>query len=62
MCELCRQTPCHSRCPNADEPPIVTRCLKCHEPIREGDDYYDIEGDAFCEECIAKFLKVAEAE
>lgn len=59
MCEICLQTPCASRCPNADDPQIVTYCVKCHLPIREGDDYYDVEGDPFCEDCMRSFRKVA---
>lgn len=59
MCEICRQYPCDSRCPNADDAPIVTYCVKCHLPIREGDDYFDVEGDPFCEDCMRSFRKVA---
>ena len=37
MCEICRQTPCHPRCPNADEPKIIGHCdnVNCGEPLRE---------------------------
>ena len=59
MCSECRQYPCASRCPNADDPPIVTYCVKCHLPIREGDDYFDVEGDPFCEDCMRSFRKTA---
>lgn len=59
MCSECRQTPCASRCPNADDPPIVTYCVKCHLPIREGEDYFDVEGDPFCENCMHSFRKTA---
>ena len=62
MCDLCRQHPCHPRCPNADLPPIVTYCLKCHLPIREGEYYYDVEGDPYCDDCIISFIKMAEVE
>lgn len=59
MCDLCRQHPCHPRCPNADPPPIVTYCVKCHLPIREGADYFDVEGDPFCEDCMQSYRKIA---
>ncbi len=59
MCEICLQTPCASGCPGADDAPIVTRCVKCRRAIREGDDYFDVEGDPFCEECMRSFRKVA---
>lgn len=39
MCEICRQTPCHPRCPNAPEPKPVEMCCLCDEGIYEGDEY-----------------------
>ena len=52
MCSECLQTPCHPRCPNAPEPPIVCQCDNCGRDIRDGDDMYVIGSDRFCEECI----------
>lgn len=52
MCSECRQTPCHPRCPNADEPPIVCLCDNCGEAIRDGYEMYVIGSDKFCETCI----------
>lgn len=37
MCSLCRQFPCHPRCPNAPEPVPLMRCKECGEGIYEGD-------------------------
>ena len=52
MCEECRMHPCHPRCPNAPEPRRVFLCSGCNGDIVEGDDYWDILGEQFCEECI----------
>lgn len=53
MCMVCRQAPCHPRCPNALEPELIMRCADCGEGIYEGDEYYDA-GDRYgiCKECI----------
>ena len=53
MCEICHQYPCHPRCPNAPEPPIIANCQCCNTPIYIGDEYYDIEGDIYCDECVS---------
>ena len=52
MCDVCRMSPCDSRCPNAPEPEVFGRCINCGRNIYDGDDFYDIGGDYFCEECI----------
>ena len=62
MCEICLTTPCHPRCPNAPEPRIVHWCIHCYEPIREGDDFYDGDGEAWCEECMRNCRTVAEVD
>lgn len=41
MCSLCRQFPCHPRCPNAPEPVPLMRCKECGEGIYEGDYFFD---------------------
>ena len=60
MCEECRQSPCHPRCPNAPAPIAVFICSGCSRDIYEGDDYWDIMGEQFCERCIDKARGVAE--
>lgn len=60
MCEVCRQTPCHPRCPYAPEPRSVFICSGCNQRIYEGDDYYEILGEQFCEDCIRKARRIAE--
>lgn len=52
MCSLCRQFPCHQRCPNAPEPVPLMRCKECGEGIYEGDEYYDTGSGGICKECI----------
>lgn len=59
MCEECRMTPCHPRCPNAPEPRSVFICSGCGREILEGDDYWDVLGEQFCENCIYKSRKEA---
>lgn len=62
MCEYCHSIPHLSQCPNATEPPIVYKCSWCNEPIYEGDIYYDINDNVWCEECIIDARKEAECE
>lgn len=59
MCELCLKTPCDSRCPNAPDPPAVFICSGCGEKIYEGEIYWEILGEQFCENCIDESRKVA---
>lgn len=60
MCQECHQSPCHPRCPNAPEPKAVFICSGRGEEIFEGDDYWDILGEQFCEECIKNAKTEAE--
>ncbi|MFR5877097.1 MAG: hypothetical protein ACLUFN_11485 [Eubacterium sp.] len=52
MCSICRQSPCASGCPNADEPPTVYYCCCCEEPIVVGEDYYFFEDEYYHEDCL----------
>lgn len=47
MCELCRQAPCHPRCPNADEPITEHECCICGAGIFEGEEYLVNEDGEF---------------
>ena len=50
MCRVCRQEPCHPRCPNAEEVPL--ECIDCGSEIEIG-AYVDIKGEEFiCENCL----------
>lgn len=52
MCRECGLNPCRSSCPNAPEPEIVFVCSGCGEYIYDGDYYWDLLGEQFCENCI----------
>lgn len=52
MCNVCRQIPCHPRCPNASEPTPVHVCKKCGYGIYTGVKYFKSEDKYICEECI----------
>lgn len=60
MCDVCRHTICPHNCPNAPEPKSVFICSGCGKKIYEGDYYYDILGEQFCESCIEDAKKEAE--
>ena len=51
MCAECRRTPCDPRCPNAPDPPAVYTCKYCSEDIVVGDDFVELDGDYYHEEC-----------
>lgn len=51
MCKVCHKTPCDPRCPNAPEPPVVYTCKICKEGIVAGDDYYEMDGEFYHEDC-----------
>lgn len=50
MCNVCRQYPCHPRCPNAPEPEL--ECAECGCGIYAGDKYLDSGGGAYCIWCL----------
>lgn len=52
MCDHCLQSPCHPRCPNASEPPLFANCVGCGAEIYDGDAYYEVDGDPYCEACV----------
>lgn len=52
MCEICRQSPCHSQCPNADPPPRVHTCSQCREDIVVGDEFVELDGGYYHLECL----------
>lgn len=60
MCDVCLQMPCPPRCPNASEPPSVFVCSGCGDLIYDGDDYWEIMDEQFCESCIDGARGVAE--
>ena len=62
MCEHCLQYPHHPRCPNAPEPPVYAKCDSCGGDIYDGDDFYMIDGNNYCETCVKDGLKTAEVD
>lgn len=59
MCEICGHSPCLSYCPNA-EFRVYCLCWRCGSEIREGDNYYDMGGEIWCEECVSDRKRCAE--
>ena len=60
MCEICLQNPCPPGCPNADEPLVFTHCDECGAEIYDGEDFYKIGGNNYCESCIKTSYTPAE--
>lgn len=52
MCEICKQCPCPSRCPNADAGEAPYYCDACGCPLYVGDTAYSVEEHIYCEECV----------
>lgn len=52
MCEHCHCSPHLTGCPNAPDPPHVYICSGCGGSIVDGEDFYRIMGETFCEDCI----------
>lgn len=62
MCEICLQSPCHPRCPNAQDPPVVCLRCQCGNEIYEGDEVYDINDEKWCESCVKECCHIAELD
>ena len=61
MCDICRRYRCPPGCPNnTEEEKIFDYCSLCREPIYDGEDYYCIDDNAFCEECVSDSRREAE--
>lgn len=52
MCEICHMYRCPAGCPNAPEPPAVHFCKICDEAIRVGEEFYEMDGKFYHEECL----------
>lgn len=52
MCEYCHSFPHLSGCPCAPDPKAVYKCAHCGAEIYEGDEYYEIDGIPYCENCL----------
>lgn len=51
MCDVCHRHPCAHGCPNEEPPATVFICKYCEEPIEDGEDYFEIDGDHYHEDC-----------
>lgn len=54
MCEICKHFPCLSGCPNATLSKVYI-CEKCHEPIVENEDCYEMGNEYFHENCFEDY-------
>lgn len=63
ICEICRQIPCHPRCPNAIHK-VKSTCEICGEELYEGEYYTtDNYGGIYCsDECAKKANGIREKE
>ena len=53
MCEICRQIPCHPRCPNYEPSKASHYCSICDEGIYSGEDYVvNIDGEYAHYDCL----------
>ena len=62
MCDICHQHPCAGACPNAPEPPVFATCRECGGNIYDGEDYYKLINEYFCEDCVSNAHEIAEVE
>lgn len=62
MCDICHRTPCHPRCPNSPPPPVVYFCCQCGNGIYEGEEFYAINDERWCEECVNDCRTTAEMD
>ena len=61
MCEICRQIPCHSRCPNYEPPKASHYCSICGEGIYDGEDYIENQdGEYIHYECVQGIRQLLE--
>lgn len=51
MRSVCHKRPYSRWCPNADEPTAVYTCKYCGDSITEGDDYVELAGEYYHEDC-----------
>lgn len=55
MCDICCQSPCNPRCPNAEPTPRewVANCDICGEKIYEGDDVIKLDDYIYHYDCVS---------
>lgn len=52
-CEYCHQWPHARGCPNEPETATIYRCLICNTKILDGDRYFKVDDEPFCEGCVS---------
>lgn len=61
MCEICRQIPCHSRCPNYVPLKTTHYCSICGDGIYDGEDYIENQdGEHIHYECVQGIRQLLE--
>lgn len=59
MCEICRQHPCHSRCPNYEPPKTDYHCSICDEGIYNGEEYIENNNGEYTHyDCLDSFKEL----
>ena len=53
MCEFCHSYTHLHGCPNEPEPSAIYTCRCCGDGIVAGDEYAEIDGDYFHEDCLS---------
>ena len=59
-CEHCHSSPHLTGCPNAPDPRTVFICSECGEMICEGDGFYRVMQETYCEDCMDSMHEIAE--
>lgn len=61
MCDICRKSPCDSRCPNYIPPKTSHYCSICDEGIYDGEDYIENQdGEYIHYECVQGIRQLLE--
>ena len=53
---------CYDYRPERAKPLIIDRCSSCGSAIYEGEEYFDINRQSYCKECVENSKKEAERE
>ena len=61
MCSICKQNPCHSRCPNYLPPKATHYCSSCGDGIYKGEEYIEnLDGDYRHYDCFQGIRELVE--
>ena len=59
MCSVCGHYTCTAGCPE-NSASAVYICDSCSSEIYSGEDYYNLDGSIYCEDCIFEARREAE--